>query len=163
LGRGRRPRRRDVGFANSRVVTLGARGRTFPYITEGVVVLASLNFEIQTYEVFLGKKIGVGFPGLNYANGWISCKGAGGEQLLIVFASTQAFADGASNFTNIGGKRGGIVAPMSSFAFYIDILRNESPVYGQIDSVSPESLNLLKTALEPAGDFEKALLAGATA
>lgn len=111
-----------------------------------------LSFEIKTYDVLLGEKIGVGFPNLNYACGWISCKGAGGEQLLIVFAPSQAAVDAAGTFTDIVRKRGGIVAPMSSFWNYIDILRNEAPVYGQIESTQPESLNLLKITAEPVGD-----------
>ncbi len=117
--------------------------------------MTTLSFEIKTYRVLLGKSIGVGFQNLGYACGWISCAGAAGEQLLIVFASTQALTDAAGNFTDLAGKRGGIVAPMSSFASYIDLLRNEGPLYGQIDSGSPNSLNLVKTGPEPVSDVGK--------
>lgn len=117
--------------------------------------MAVLRFGIKTYEVLLGKKIGVGFTGLNYATGWISCRGASGEQLLIVFAPTQALVDGSANFTDINAKRGGIVAPMSSFGAYVDLLRNEQPLYGQIDSANPESMNLLISGLETVGEEER--------
>ncbi len=114
--------------------------------------MTTLAFEIKSYEVLLGKKVGVGFKNLNYASGLIRCRGAAGEELLIVFASSQALADAAGNFTDIGQKRGGIVAPMSSYGFYLDLLRDEGPVYGQIESTYPDSLNLLKTGSEPVAD-----------
>jgi hypothetical protein len=114
--------------------------------------MTTLRFEVKTYEVLLGKTIGVGFKNLNYASGVIRCWGAGGEELMVVFASSPALADAGSNFANVGQKRGGIVAPMSSFGFYLDLLREEGPVYAQIDSTSPDSLNLLETGLEPVAD-----------
>jgi hypothetical protein len=114
-----------------------------------------LNFEVKTYQVLLGKTIGVGFTNLNYAAATIDCRGAGGEQLLIVFAATQAQADVGGNFTDLTRKRGGVVAAMSSFPAYIDLLRNEGPVFAQVDSGSPNTLNLLKTGAEPVADIGK--------
>lgn len=114
-----------------------------------------LHFEVKNYQVLMGKSIGVGFAGLNYASATISCRGAAGEQLLIVFAATQALADGGGNFTDVANRRGGIVAPMSSFAAYLDVLRNEGPIYAQIDSGVPNNSNILKTGPEPVADVGK--------
>lgn len=114
-----------------------------------------LSFEVKTYQVLMGKAIGVGFSGLNHAAATISCRGPANEQLLIVFAATQAQADAGGNFTDLAGRRGGIVAPMSSFGSYVDILRNEGPIYAQIDSGAPNNLNLLKTGAEPVADTGK--------
>jgi len=117
--------------------------------------MTTLNFEIKTYTVMLGKTIGVGMTNLNYAPAVINCQGVGGEQLVLTFAPTQAAVDQSANFTDIGSKRGGIVAPMSSFGAFLDVLRNEAPIYAQIDSTSPNTMNVLKTGLEPVGDTGK--------
>lgn len=117
--------------------------------------MTMLSFEVKTYQVLLGKSIGVGFTNLNYASATLDCRGPAGEQLLVVFASTQALADAGGNFTDVGRKRGGVVAAMSSFPAYIDVLRNEGPVYAQIDSGAPNTLNLLRTGPEPVGDTGK--------
>ena len=114
-----------------------------------------LNFEVKTYRVLLGKAIGVGFSNLNYASATIDCRGPANEQLLVVFAATQAQADAGGNFTDLASKRGGVVAAMTSIPAYIDLLRNEGPVYAQIDSGSPNNLNLLKTGAEPVADVGK--------
>lgn len=114
-----------------------------------------LNFEVKTYRVLLGKAIGVGYSNLNFVPATIDCRGPANEQLLIVFAATQAQADAGGNFTDLGGRRGGVVAAMSSFPAYIDLLRNEGPLYAQIDSGSPNNLNLLKTGAEPVSDVGK--------
>jgi hypothetical protein len=42
-----------------------------------------------------------------------------------------------------------------SLPAYIDLLRNEGPVYAQIDSGMPHHLNLLKTGAEPVADISK--------
>lgn len=111
-----------------------------------------LSFEVKTYRVLLGKAIGVGFSNLSHASATIDCRGPANEQLLVVFAATQAQADSGGNFTDLAGRRGGVVAAMSSFPAYIDLLRNEGPVFAQVDSGAPNNLNLLKTGAEPVAD-----------
>ena len=111
-----------------------------------------ISFQITTYRVLLGSKIGIGFPSLNYCYALITCTGAAGEQLLLAFGDVPV--QGQSNFSNLGQKRGGVAVSMSQFGSYLDILRNEKPVYGQICDTNPDTLNLVKTTEEPVGEGE---------
>lgn len=114
--------------------------------------MAIMTFEIKTYTVLLGSKIGIGFPNMNYCYALITCKGAAGEELLVVFGDVPV--QGQSNFSDLSKKRGGIAIPVSQFDNYMGTLRFEKPVYGQICSTSPGNLNLLKTSEEPVGEEE---------
>ena len=113
--------------------------------------MSTLHFKIKSYEVILGHKIGSGLQGLAWASAWITCNGQGGEKLIVTFAPD---VSAAKNYTAMVDKRAGIVAPMSSFPAYIDILRNEKPVYGQMDDTYPDNLNLITTLAEAVGEGE---------
>jgi hypothetical protein len=116
------------------------------------MVMAILTFEIKDYEVLLGSKIGVGLPNMNYAYALITCTGAANEKLTINFGDVPV--QGQSNYTNMPAKRGGIAVPMSHFDNYLNTLRYEKPIYGQICDTSPGTLNILKTTQEPVGEGE---------
>lgn len=54
---------------------------------------------------------------------------------------------------NAASTSGTIAVPMSELHYYVDILRNEGPVYFSLDSERPAS-NFLSAAPEPTGDGE---------
>ena len=114
--------------------------------------MASLTFEIKNYQVILGSKLGVGLSNMSFAYASIYCYGVTGEVLNIYFGDVPV--QGKSNYANIQTKRGGIAVPMSQFDNYINILRYEKPIYGQINDTNPDTLNVLKTIQEIVGEGE---------
>ncbi len=113
--------------------------------------MAILTFEVKTYTVLLGCKIGVGMTNLPYVPAVIQCKGAAGETFLVAFGPD---VSSSKAFTYLGQKRGGIPVPVSELPNYIDLLRNEKPIYAQISDTQIDNLNLLKTDPEPVGEGE---------
>ena len=57
------------------------------------------------------------------------------------------------NVYNEPGKRGIMILPVTQYSWYVDMLRNESPVYAQIHTHAPNAI-MLYTGLEPTGEGE---------
>jgi len=116
--------------------------------------MAFRTFRIKNYWVFLGSKLSihsVGNPQDVSARALIHCIGEEGESLAIFFL------DGSNNWSNYSEissnrVRGEIFAPAEQYSWYIDILRNEDPVFGTIDDSKPQ-LNRI-WCNEPVGDGE---------
>ncbi len=55
--------------------------------------------------------------------------------------------------TSSNGRHGFLFMPFSSFPYYVDILRNEKPLYVQINTEKPSN-NMLITGSEEVGEGE---------
>ena len=111
-----------------------------------------LNFEIKTYQVYLASRIALsGVPQDAYAT--IECKGANGETLLLHFMHESDTLP--ENEFNPRMKEGTCYAPAQNYPWFVDLLRNERPVYGYMNRVTPQ-WNRIHTGAEPVGEGEKA-------
>ena len=110
--------------------------------------MTTRTFQVASYKVKLGRELGIG--GTRHY-GLIACYGNDGSQLLIYFQRPDS-AD-LSNVFFTDRKLGRIVVPAAQFPWYVDLLRNETPVYGYMNSDHPE-WNQLRTDKEPVGEEE---------
>ena len=49
---------------------------------------------------------------------------------------------------------GHLYVPAERYVWYLDLLRNEKPIYADIDSEHPNNMNGIRTGLEPVGEGE---------
>jgi hypothetical protein len=103
------------------------------------------NFKVTSYEVELGRNIGAGLVAR------IFCKGEGDHSISVLFKAPGDML--SNNYVDPGGKKGTIVRLSAEYAWYLDLLRNEGPIYGHI-AVEDPSLNSLSTREEPVSEGE---------
>ena len=98
-------------------------------------------FQIESYKVCLMRSCSI-----------IICEGASPPRRLCIYFyhSGETMPD---NHCNPKQTFGEIYARAEEYSWYIDILRNEKPVYAYIDSTKP-SLNQITTGPEPVGEEE---------
>jgi hypothetical protein len=121
--------------------------------------MASIIFEVKYYRVQLSNgTIGVYKRDRTTENitiaGYINCLDASSDwkqELILYF-----IPDGIElpdGFCNIAEKRGGAFHPVSQMGLYLDILRNEKPVFAGMDDRFPNA-SYLTTYPEPVGERE---------
>ena len=98
-------------------------------------------FQIESYKVCLMRSSSI-----------IICESASPTRRLCIYFyhSGETIPD---NYCNSKQTFGEIYARSEEYSWYIDILRNEKPVYAYIDNVKP-SLNQITTGPEPVGEEE---------
>ena len=98
-------------------------------------------FQIESYKVCLMRSCSI-----------IICEGVSPARRLLVYFyhSGEPTPDNHCNSKRTFGE---IYARAEEYSWYIDILRNEKPVYAYIDNVKP-SLNQITTGPEPVGEEE---------
>ncbi len=113
--------------------------------------MAIASFEASTYDVRLAKKLDAQVDGsLIQYHALISCRGSG-YTLAIYFLTDQSYVP--NNTFDVTLKRGTIYLPLDQYPVYIDLLRNEGPVYCFLNSSYPLQ-NGLYTGAEPVGEGE---------
>lgn len=113
--------------------------------------MASKSFEISTYSISMGDRLSLGGGQYKFRR-VISCNSEDGDRLIIYFQAEGEPLFPA--FTNLAANFGRIFLPVSEFSAFIDILRNEKPLYGYISDQKPE-WNALRSRQEPVGDAEQ--------
>jgi hypothetical protein len=114
--------------------------------------MSTHQFEISSYKISLGDKITTGFGGRTImARGIISCRGPG-YRIAAYFLSDDSPIPDATTSTQ--GDWAAIFLPPELMALWIDLLRNERPLYGYINTGIPGLTNL-STSLEPVGESEE--------
>lgn len=119
---------------------------------KGVEIVARFNLEVKSYSLNVARRwdaSGGGQP--IYGPAYIVCNLADGYDLVVYFldpASPQV-----ANTVYLPSKRVTIFAPIDRYAMFVDILRNEKPVYASFNSDHPE-WNALTTSNEPVGEQE---------
>ena len=111
--------------------------------------MATKTFEISTYEITLARQMTIGGGAIEFYS-YIKCQG-GGHTLLIYFLKPDS--DDMDNIFLVDRKLGRIVVPWDQYPVYVDLLRNEKPVYAFMDSDRPIS-NRIYTGKEPIGEEE---------
>ena len=112
--------------------------------------LATKRFSVVRYKIKLGDGLTIGggqykFPAV------VSCHGADGYRCLLYF-----YHEGdprAPQHYNPQYKVGTIQLSFKDIMPYIDMLRNEKPVYAYLNSDKPE-WNNISTTMEPVGEEE---------
>lgn len=104
-----------------------------------------VSFEVNKYKVTQGLDFSRGSTTFDT---YIECNGDEGESLTILFVKDHA----VSGFSDVRAKRGTSHVPAEQFDWYVDLLRNETPVYAIIDG-NPK-INGLQTGHEDIGQSE---------
>jgi hypothetical protein len=113
--------------------------------------MTALSFEVITYDIRLARRRDKHVPGnLVRYNASITCHGSA-YTLTIYFLDEQSFVP--NNAFDPGQKRGTSYLPTSQYQWYVDLLRNEKPVYCFLDSSYPLQ-NGIYTGAEPVGENE---------
>lgn len=109
--------------------------------------MAEKSFEIKSYGVYLGSR------GTGYNN--IMCWGAEPDHnFTIFFVSDISSAPHNKGFIEPNKVVGHIYVPERQYAWYLDLLRNEGPVYAVVNDERPDFENRLRTGAEPVGEGE---------
>ena len=114
--------------------------------------MATRTFQVTSYTIKLGDKLEATFGGTTIkARGVISCIGPDDQRVVGYFLSDDSPVPAPT--TTIGGKWGPVFLPKEMMPLWVDILRNEKPLYGYINTDHPEWTNV-STSTEPVGEEE---------
>ena len=109
-------------------------------------------FEILSYKVKLGYRLSATFGVTTIkALGIISCTGNDDQRVIVYFLHDESLIPNPA--VSKEGKWGNIFLPKEMMPVWIDMLRNEKPVYGYIDTDIPNLTNV-STSNEPVGEEE---------
>ena len=113
--------------------------------------MAIASFEVATYDVRLARQLDTHVDGnLVSYHASITCRGA--EYTLIVYFLTESSFVPNNAFYG-DQKKGTIYLPRGQYQWYVDLLRNERPVYCLLNSYYPDQ-NGIYTGAEPVGEAE---------
>jgi len=114
--------------------------------------MAIRKFKINSYKIKLGGRISAtfGVTPLN-AYGIISCIGSADQRVIAYFLQDDSLVP--SPAVTGEGKCGNIFLPKEMMAVWIDMLRNEKPLYGYINTEIPK-LTTVSSSNEPVGEEE---------
>lgn len=126
--------------------------------------MATHQFSIKQYYVFLNSKMlvnsGLGERESISAQAMIHCIGESEKSLAVFFLNGDRQgeindSDKWPNRSEISGNRvrAEIFAPISQYPMYLDLLRNENPVFAFVDSTQPFR-NRLESGGEVVGEGE---------
>lgn len=111
------------------------------------------NFEIRTYSVKLGRELNKGAGDRYKFYGYIKCLGALNTNEKFLIYCLRPDCPSIENMSNIPRKSAWIYVPLETFGLYLDILRNEKPLYAHIYKDKPK-WNTISTNQEPVGEEE---------
>jgi len=112
--------------------------------------MARISYEVKHYRVHLGS----GTIGCTSIVAWLDCLDACEDwqhELTVYFVPDGKKLPAGS--CNISDKRGVIFRPISQMNLYLDILRNEKPVFVGMDDEYPSD-SCVTTYPEPVGEGE---------
>ena len=110
-------------------------------------------FKVTKYILKLGHKVKLTFDGTTIeAQGILSCYGEHPQQLIIYGLHPNSPVP-PSAVCNWSVRLGSIFVPFEDLPAYVDLVRNEEPVYARISSDDPDSM-VLGTDMEPTGEGE---------
>lgn len=110
-------------------------------------------FSVSNYVLNAGFKNTATWGSTNIQiQGYVACYGPTGER-LIVYGLHPSSPVPAAPVCNWPGNVGALFVPFAQLGAYVDIVRNEKPVFARIDSDHPEWMGLT-TNQEPIGEGE---------
>jgi hypothetical protein len=114
--------------------------------------MATKSFPIDYYRTSMGYKRTITVSGVKaQLQGHIACFGEQFHRLMIYFLHPDSPVPLA--YFNPGRRQGAIFLPFSEMSTYLDMVRNEKPIYVYLDSENPE-WNSIRTGSEPVGEEE---------
>jgi len=121
------------------------------FYKKGVIHLAVKTFLVERYKVALGHGMTATWSGTNIkARGYVACYG--GDHRFIAYFLTDDSPVPNPVYV-VQNKVGAIFVPFKEMQPFVDLLRNEKPIYAYLNSNKPE-WNNIKTSLEPIGEEE---------
>lgn len=113
--------------------------------------MATFTFQVNTYEIKIAREMNASAGGLSLKfPAYIVCRGA--EYHTVIYCLDDTSPVPANTFVPTF-KRGTIFIPRWQFEWFVDLLRNEKPVYCYLNSDTPK-WNSLYTGPEPVGEAE---------
>ena len=119
----------------------------------GEIIMASKTLELKTYVVYLGSKMLLTIGGTSvHVQALILCRDGGGRQSFDIIVTPDS--DSIPNTSEITNQRtyGRICVPSNQYTLYLDLLRNERPIFAVVDDSNP-LLNRIWCG-EPVGEAE---------
>lgn len=115
--------------------------------------MAAKTFEVKNYVLNMGHKNTAIWSGVTIQiQGYVACYGADGSR-FIVYGLHPSSPVPAAPVYNIAGNVGAIFVPIERLSQYVDLVRNEKPVYASLNSDNPNWMSLA-TSNEPIGEGE---------
>ncbi|MFA6150896.1 MAG: hypothetical protein WC716_06215 [Chitinophagaceae bacterium] len=115
--------------------------------------MATKTFAVQHYVLNVGHKNTATWAGVVIQiQGYVACYGADGSR-FIVYGLHPASPVPPTPVYNVAGNVGAIFVPFERLPQYVDIVRNEKPVYATLNSDNPNWM-ALATSNEPIGEGE---------
>lgn len=113
--------------------------------------MTTVTFEVKTYEVKIARELNATADSLKLKfPAYILCRGEGYH--VVVYILDDMSPVPVNTFIP-ERKRGTIFVPRWQFEWFIDLVRNEKPVYCYLNSDAP-NWNALYTGEEPVGEHE---------
>lgn len=114
--------------------------------------MAIRNFPVTSYSIKLGDKLSASFGGVSIkASGIVSCMGPDNQRVVAYFLTDDSPIPAPT--TTIGGKWGPVFLSKEMLPQWVDLLRNETPLFGYINTDHPEWTNV-SSSDEPVGEEE---------
>lgn len=111
------------------------------------------NFQVTKYILNAGFKNEASWGGTSILiQGYVACYGADNTRLIVYGLHPNSPTPPAPVY-NVVGNVGAIFVPFRELSHYVDLVRNENPVYGRLDSDHPNWMSL-STSQEPVGEGE---------
>ena len=112
--------------------------------------MATKTVEVKNYKIYLGYELSGGGGGPK-SRGVVTCFGDDGHRFAIYFAAPGSQMAPPQYFPQT--KFASINVPVNEMPHYIDLLRNEKPIYAYLNSDKPQ-WNHITTSKEPVGELE---------
>jgi hypothetical protein len=114
--------------------------------------MANKTFEIADYQVVLGRGLTLGGGAAKFS-GYLVLRGKNADERLVLYF-TRPGDEPLPNATNIPKKWATSYLPAEEYPWYVDLLRNEKPVYATLNPDKPD-WNRIHTGREPVGEAEE--------
>jgi hypothetical protein len=112
-------------------------------------------FEVAKYILFMGHRSRAAWGTRELEiQGYVACYGADGSR-FVVYGLHPDSPVPFNAVCDIEARVGAIFVPFDSLPSYVDIVRNEKPVYATLNSENPNAMGL-STSEEPVGEGEPA-------
>lgn len=112
--------------------------------------MATTTFKVATYKISLGYAMSGGGGGPE-SRGYVACQSTDGQRFVIYFAAPGSAMAPPRYFPD--SKFGSINVPVDEMQNYVDLVRNEKPLFVYMNSDKPE-WNSVSTSQEPPGEEE---------
>jgi hypothetical protein len=113
--------------------------------------VAIKTFTVETYQVAAGYGMSATWGGVSIkARGYVACSG-GDHRFIAYFLADDSPVPGPTYIP--ANKVGAIFLPAAEMAGFVDLVRNEKPIFAYLNSDKPE-WNYLRSGPEPVGEEE---------